>query len=455
MMLLADVTKIKCKFVSEVIAFLNKRKYAVDPCIKCKYTYYADLLKVLYGGEVDDPNVVYECLSHEDECDLTTKANKYSAPVTDCESVALDCSGQITISLAESGETCTQTAGVAKEAVGGLFPSAFPKMYVTNNSPYIDGTIWLGATRTGDCGPGYSSVLIDGGVTQADGAMDIHRSNYQFGFNSTVVMPSTAYLTSMRIYETDTLGTLGAATNLDLDPATSPYYADDVVACPGCATVLSTEVQIGDPNFQDAFATLMNNVSLALFGDASLHGMSAIGGATSYRIRTKAKHNPSSNWFGIHYPDARIAWSNGVVQTVINGFSNLTTSQQDPLRFYDNSVSLSPSGTQYDCADISLELLDQYTFAAINYPASSFNKIVLLNDSGIKAIGIDESESCGPTILTATYVTTGTVDSVSWEDPSSAEISTTTIAAAEDPGTYTFTVNLTNGCSLSETIEIA
>lgn len=106
----------------------------------------------------------------------------------------------------------------------------------------------------------------------------------------------------------------------------------------------------------------MDNVSLALFGTSALHGMSAIGGSSSYKIRCKAKHNPTSNWFGLHYPDMRIVMSNGTVHTTANGFSNLTTSSQDLLRFYYDDSTFSPPGDLYDCADITPIISDSTTY---------------------------------------------------------------------------------------------
>lgn len=85
---------------------------------------------------------------------------------------------------------------------------------------------------------------------------------------------------------------------------------------------------------------------------------------------------------------------------------------------------------------------------------SSFNKISLVSSVAGQALSVSGGESCGPTILTAIYTPITDVDSISWEDPTSNEISTTATAVAEDPGEYTFTVNLTNGCSVSETITI-
>lgn len=70
-------------------------------------------------------------------------------------------------------------------------------------------------------------------------------------------------------------------------------------------------------------------------------------------------------------------------------------------------------GSDYDCADITPELLDQSVRPNIDLSTSSFNKIVLYNDSTTPNLTISQSETCGTNIiLTATYTTDQAVDSV-------------------------------------------
>lgn len=412
---------------------------------------------MLYGGEtIDETTVSYTCLEHDDECDLTTKANKYTIVL--CESVTAPCEDQASITISSTEYDCTSTASTSNNGqIGG---SVLPILTLTDNSPYIDGAININALLSGTCGtpPPYnrSTATVQAGGCTSGGCSNDYLGTYKFSINSSGSHASTIYVKEMKIYTTDSFGTLSTSHTLDLDPATSPYYIDDITDCPGCATVLASEVQIGDPNFTAAFETLMDNVSLALFGSTGLHYLTATGGTSSYHIYCTALHNPSGNWFGLHTPDIRVVMSDNTVHTSANNFSNFST----PIRFYYDAVTFWDPNTWpssiflLDCLEHTPVIGDQLSYASINKANSSFNKITLLSNLGTNGILVtsDVTTNCTPTTLSATYTTSGTVSGVSWQDPSSVEISTTSTATVDDPGTYTFTVTLENGCAISETI---
>lgn len=409
-MLLADVTKIKCKFVTEWIAFLNKRKYSVSACSKCKYTYYADALKVLYGGVEDDPNFTSDCLDHDIECDLTTKANKYPEATTDCASGTL-CLNQVSITLAEVGTSCTTTAGLSTSFPPTFGTAAYPATFVTDNSSYINGTVYKGVQGTSSCA-GSGSTQITGGCTSG-GCSNTHKAQYYLGFRITQPLPaSTTYIKSLRIHYTDSLGTLVSYIDLDLEPG-SIYYSDNV-SCPGCSAVLGSEVQFGNANFGDAFETLMDNVSIALFGSPSLHGITAASLVSVPTITSTAVHNPASYWFGIHYPNARLVLSNNSVYTTINWFGPPTSNinKSTPIRFYSADSSFVINN--YDCAELNVGITDQAVYPRVDLNQSSFNKIVLFSTQTYEPLTIPaQSTTCsGATTLTASYTTTGTVTDV-------------------------------------------
>lgn len=148
--------------------------------------------------------------------------------------------------------------------------------------------------------------------------------------------------------------------------------------------------------------------------------------------------------------------SDNTVHTSANNFSNFSTA----IRFYYDDVTFWDPDTWpssiflLGCLEHTPIIGDQVSYAAINKPSSSFNKITLLSNVGTNGILVTSNitENCTPTTLSATYTTTGTVSGVSWTDPSAVEISTTSVATVDDPGTYTFTVTLENGCVISETI---
>lgn len=168
-------------------------------------------------------------------------------------------------------------------------------------------------------------------------------------------------------------------------------------------------------------------------------------------------HNPTGYLFGLNRLDSQliVAGPTGPYYQGIDAFGDSDASPYHaPIRFYDALTTLEAPGSVYDCADISPVVGDQITYPNYNTLTSSFNKIGLISSTCTLPIEVtsNSSESCENVILTATYTTDYEVDSVSWTDPSSIEISTTTTALTDASGTYTFTVNLVNGCSVSQTI---
>jgi len=462
-MLLADVTKIKCKFVQEIINFLNKRKYAVDPCVKCKYTYYADALKLLYPPYTEpiEGSGVFECLDHETECDLTTKASKYPEQASCLTNE--ECLDQVTITLAQAVRTCSSLA----ETINSQCSCKFPRMYTTNNSTLVNGTIDIKTTFSGTCSnpATTSSESVIGGCNSADGCIDDNQSYYSFGFNSnsTSVVTDTSFLTRMRVYLTDGAGAITTMKDLLLTPGANDYQADDPVLCPGCTAIPDAELVFGHANFEDAFSTLMDNVSLALFGVTGLHNMYAWWNGTHYRIRCKAVHNPTgTHLFGLNRNDATIYVStpSGTYSQGINAFGDFDAAPYyPPVRFYyEASLIEAPGGGLYNCADIESTIGDQVAYPNYNTLLSNMNKIVLTTSLGNSSYPIEVTDgisgTCESVILSASYTTDKEVDSVEWQDPSSIQISTSTLASATVNGTYTFYLYLANGCTITETIEV-
>lgn len=230
----------------------------------------------MYGGEESTPNFISDCLSHEDECDLTTKANTYAEVTSSCVDETILCANQVSISISSNALTCTASAETNSQLCNCKYPAA----YLTNNSEYVNARINVKTTFSGHCSkiPTIETTEVEGGCTLLAGCSNANKSYYSFGFNSNSfgsAITGSHYITSMRVYTTDSTGVISTMYNLNLNPSTSPYLADHPTNCNGCSTVLSAELLFGHANFSDAFATLMDNVSIALFGDPGLHGMSA------------------------------------------------------------------------------------------------------------------------------------------------------------------------------------
>ncbi len=108
----ADVLKIKCKFVTEFIKFLKRRKYSVNACHKSTLMYFSDAYLA---------TVLYDCLTSDDICYLQNKADKYNDNTVE-EPEILTCEEQAIITIV-TGSTSCSTAVIASNAGNG---SAYP-----------------------------------------------------------------------------------------------------------------------------------------------------------------------------------------------------------------------------------------------------------------------------------------------------------------------------------------
>lgn len=415
MILLADAVKIKCNFVAETIKFLKRRKYSTTVCQEDLYTYYADALKLLFENEiiipvaVDQEHLYSECLDQATECDLNTKANKYSEVTTTCQD-GIVCADQVAITLTSATKTCSGLVETYNSTCG----CKYPNVELTNNSTFVNGFIPVKTTFSGTCA---NPAQVTTETIENDNS-----SYYSFGFNSdsTSLVNSDSFITLMRVYDTDGYGTLTNKYDLNLNPSTSPYMDDDPVTCPGCSAILADELKFGNANFENAFLTLMDNVSLALFGLSGLHNMYAWWNGSNYRIRCKALHNPSGNHiFGINRNDSKLVVSTtgGPYTQPVNAFGDSEAAPyHTPMVFnYNFGVTEAP-GTLYSCADLEPSISNQVSYPNYNTLLSNMNKIVLNTPIGMTGypiqVDVDYSSSCSSTILSASYTTDLAVDSV-------------------------------------------
>lgn len=434
----ADVLKIKCNFAKKVLAYITKRKYVANVCPCVLYPYYSEYGQVAVVNE--------SCLEYEQECALNS--NKYDDP-TDCTDQTTSCANQLDITTTLTGRSCTLTA-VVDNLVNG---TAYPNMSLNADSSIITGTNYIKVTQTGDCASDATYSTLNGGTTSG-GTAEEHKATFSFGFNSLNSFNGSdeSYIKVLRVYKTDSLGTLvNTPINLDLDPSTSPYYSDNLL-CPGCATITASEVEIGDSNFGDNFTLLMNNVSLSLFSTTDAQYITAASDGSNYQLYCKALNQPASYLFGINSADPYVMLYDPVsgssfIQNKINAY--YTT----PSRFYA-SFSYAADDTLYECADLTpVTVADQWSLPSVSTGSTSFNKITLNSPFGMQPLSITTASTvtCSIDVLKALYDTTN-VDEVWWTDPGDAIISTSSSAVAQDDGVYTFHVNLINGCSTTKTV---
>lgn len=288
----ADVLNIECKFVERMKTFLKKRKSLVGLC-------YCEVLP--YFSDMALATLLEDCLEYPDICELQKKAATYPDNTED-PPISVPCEDQLSIGLISASNLCNYQAKTSNP----INNSANPSIVITDDSEFIDATINLIVQDY--CAGTNQEELVEGGCTSG-GCSDDYRGRVGRGITTTATnLSATSYITKLRVYEANPFGSIvPGAIDLDLNPATSPYYAASG-SCPGCTTVNAVDVRIGSSNFVSAFETLMDNVSLARYSETGRHKI-FVKNNTSTLITTIGSyywHNPSEYIFGINKSNAAI-----------------------------------------------------------------------------------------------------------------------------------------------------
>lgn len=441
----ADAANTICHFVDEVLEYLEHRKYSVSACPCDIYPAYNLFLLV----EVQSPT----CVTYEDECLI--KSNVVSTPIVDC-TTPTPCSNQASITLSAQTSSCS---GLAK--IDHSFCScAFPKFTPTKNSIYVESEFGLKVYFTGSCNQGTAPTeytVINGGTTSG-GSSDSYKSNCGLKaiFLGTSVDLSQYYFHQMVVQYTDSLGSPAGTTTLLLHPLLSPYL-DDNPSCSGCSSVLPAELIITHPNFSSAFATLMDNVSIALFGETGHHNISAAYTNNNLEVTCLSQHQPSGYLFGFPkfgatpgIPNDRLV----IVNDANFPYKVPPTPFCTPSKYYLDHNSTAPNG--YTCADMTGILVEDQTSSPVPAITLDYRNIVLSSPLGNTPLQISGNykSDCSPTKLIATVSTTETISEYYWEDDTDI-ISNELTVTVTDPGTYYFTIILANGCTITEQIIIS
>ena len=163
-----------------------------------------------------------------------------------------------------------------------------------------------------------------------------------------------------------------------------------------------------------------------------------------------AKHNPSGVWIG---PNRNDFW-----MTVFDGTSNVLT-YTTVLPFTQGSFLHQEVEFEVPCGTVTASADSFAGGAATAGPLANFNYLQFTTQD-ITALPITVTTagdtSCDLITLTAVYDTAQSVSSIEWRDPLNNTISTTTVVRvpSTETGTYTFRVELSNGCIATKTINI-
>lgn len=397
-----------------------------------------------------------ECLDLEEECYVTDNIKNCPAQVASSP-VITNCEDQGIASLSLLTNSCLYNASISEAGSG----ASYATFNLDNDTIYQAGE--LRVLFTDSCGVNGTSTIVAGGCSSTTGCVDANKANYLV-FRYTDVsqafsIENTGYITSLRIYETDALGTLiPTPIDLDLDPATSPYYTAHVTDCPGCTTVNASDVQFGSANFISSMGTLMDNVSLARYGSTGKHNMKFNKLGSSFAVGCYVKHNPSGNHFGIKRDDINVNWYQPSATRIHNlTATNYNASVLTPTRFYKTDLSFTSN-----CGNVEPDILDQYVSPHIDSASTDFHYLGLISSYGVdnfknpKTLTLSgtTSASCDQYTLTGSYSGSGTVSGVEWLDPSLVQISTAYSVNVTATGNYTFRVTLDSGCIIMKGINV-
>lgn len=443
----ATALKIRCNFVARVKNYITNKKYKVDPDLDCLIADFKRTALLSLG---------IDCLTTDQICDI----NEYAATlptlptntptVTECEDQG-DVDIDMLVNACISGVTLKNTYD----------NTASPLFTLADDTIYQNASI--NAVFSDPCGTS-STTAVSGGCTNA-GCNDSFKATKKIGITTTVgdYIAGSSYITSLRVYETDSTGVLiTTPIDLDLDPATSPYYTAHATDCPGCTTVNSADVVVSSANWSTAMLTLMDNVSLARYGSTGKHhfsfGKYTSNGGVSYTLSIfcNIRHNPISNLFGLKRDDANLKWYDGVKA----GTSTITATNSGiaiPVRFYKDDFSYTTScGTT-----LTPDIDNQYFRMHTDDSQCDFYKLVLVTPLGTDPFGAPKlltftgttTNNCNTYTLSAVFSGTGTVANVKWYSGETI-ISTNYSVTVTASGTYQFVLTLDTGCVIRYNISV-
>ena len=425
----ADVLKLKCRFIQEAYAYFYGAQYFLDGQICIVKDAYLDALNAIQSN----------CLSDDALCVLKDKLKKSPAAcdVTD----VLTCDEQLPVSLSLiDSSSCNFAAGL----YNSTGPSTLMEFSLADNSQVITGTIT--SKLTNSCGLPIESDVF----TNQQSYSDRPKGSTRLGPSGTFgnALEATSYIKTLRVYETDEFGVFqDVPIDLDLDPETSDYYGPSA-PFPDLVSVTPSDLQMGSSVavFKEAFQTLMDNVSLVRYGVIGKHDIAAwpTNNGKYLNIGSAPKHNPSGNWFGINRQNAyiKVATASGDRTATLVGFLL-------PASIINGTASYNLS-----CGTINLTIGNSSVTSPLDYAQTTFNKIVLAsNFAALPLTYTSNSLTCNVKTLVATYDATN-VTSVAWTNSDDEVLSTTDTVTTGLAGVYTFTVNLSNGCTIIKTITI-
>lgn len=430
----ADVTKLSCEFVRKVKLYITQSKYIAEPCMD-DIQYYFSKYKLA--------TTLADCLTHEDECDLSIIASTIvSEPVI--PPVIVSCDGLVDITLTKSTVPCVYTTTLQK--LSGV-ASAYPDIVLSEDD--VTQSAFINVVTSG-CGDFDSASIESGCKNITNNSSPVCAEVYKFELNiyfnlNGLQNHPTGYIKTLRIYQTDSSGDL---INTPIDLNLSPSNLSAWVACGLCSGISAAELRFGHPNWASAFKELLDNVVYTLQGSLDARWVVSFG--TNYiSIGNTVKHNPASEWYGINKDDFKVEWVNdsGITLKILSP-SSTAYIQSPSYMAQDFTLNVT-------CGEINGRVVMNGGLASYS-TNSNFNYLELTSTELSKPASIVnlDSPTCNKTALTASYATDAEIILAEWLDPSDDFISEDLSIIVTEPGEYTFTALIGEGCSASETITV-
>ena len=241
----ADVLKLKCKFVVELIKFLKRRKYSVSACYKTTLPYFSDSFLA---------TELYTCLTSEDICNLKNKANKYDDNTID-EPEILTCDDQVDIVISTKSTACNVTFSAQNSGNGSAFPYISTLL---NNSISQDANINIVSQ---DC-EGTSSETIGQWCNGTPAVCTGNGIQGYTGFSISNIYSASPSAAISYIKLSHVNNNIVTSEFLHVHPTNIAAYT----GCSGCESITGSDLYfptstIGNATYKLAWEKLMRNIA--------------------------------------------------------------------------------------------------------------------------------------------------------------------------------------------------
>ncbi len=434
----ADVNKLACRFVEDMLTYLSRQKFVTDLCL--------DSVKLSFS-EYKLITTLEDCLSYKDICDLLgSVVNQIPEP----EIETINCGEQISVTVTATTNSCHYFEQVRSHIVDF---DAFPAIVLQEDSIYQKA--YINIMQRSDCGglTGLFEVVESGCWSNLDtGPIDCN-SDYDYAFEidyriNGLLINQDGYIKTIRFYETDSNGLL---INIPFDLDVSPANVSSWVGCLLCSGVDPNDLYFSSPNWVTAFNQLLQNISFTRYGSL-LHKIRVRKSGSDIVFVLTVKHKPASEWMGLYTPDFKVDWVNNDGATITNTTPGLSYGSSNEVRITQDYSIPTPCGQ---------DITGRYRFSSFfsnGLPSSRFNELKINNfkfNSIGEVVNVNQV-TCNTTTLVGSFTILGTgeVLDYGWINSSDEIISNELTVTVTESDTYRFFVQLDNGCQIQKTITV-